>query len=102
MRAVPPPSWDDFAQAHNLVIEVHEREHAPKGSDQRFYAHFSRAGVKEGSFYAGKYGDGISPVRAVGAYLALISGETLIVEDPHRREVVIPSGMVWSGILEST
>lgn len=69
----------EFADQHNLVMEVHERPSSFKNLG-RFYATFKDCEVKGGSFLIGKFGDGETPEEAIADYAATISGETLVVD----------------------
>lgn len=73
-----PLSLDEFAERYGLVMRVHEREHVPPGTGNRFYASFVRVEVKNGAMLRGEYGDGSTPETAIQNYSDLIRGKLLV------------------------
>lgn len=65
---IPSMTIEQFADAHNLVMEVHERR-LPKGDPSRYYAHFEDCDIA-GDGLLGEFGNAISLKRiVVGAYM---------------------------------
>jgi hypothetical protein len=81
-------SIEDFADKHNLTLELHER------TDGTFFVHFMHADVKEGDcLLVGKYGDGQNEDFAIQDYCKEISNETLVISafsKKDRREIRVP------------
>ena len=85
-------SIEDFADQHNLVMEVHERRY-PVGDPARYYAHFKSAEAREGMCaLIGLFGNGATPEEAIAAYAEEISLRTLIIDAMRtsRREIRVP------------
>lgn len=83
-------SIDEFAERHNLTMEIRQRFHHE--SPAKWYARFEDAEVKEGCFLIGRYGNGSDPDSAIRNYAAKISGTTLVIQamHPNRREITVP------------
>lgn len=81
---------EDFADQHELTMKVFER-HAHSSPD-RFYAHFDRVDVKEGSVLVGRFGDGATEDQAIADYANKISGAFLVYSayTDARREMRAP------------
>lgn len=92
----PPSSMklDDFADRHELVMEVHRR---PKGLDlPLYYAHFADADVKDGHCLIGEFGDGATIEESIANYALQISGKLLVVDamSSSRREIQCPDELI--------
>lgn len=90
-KFIPEMTIGEFADQHNLVMEVSERR-VPVDSPNRYYAHFKDAEISEGNFLRGAYGDGSTPEEAIDEYAKEISTKRLIVGaySPHRSEYDVP------------
>jgi hypothetical protein len=92
MYECPTTTLEDFADAHGLVMEVHERER-PVGDPSRYYAHFKDAEVREGTCcLIGLFGDGRTPEEAIDEYSRAISLRTLVLRamTKDRAELQVP------------
>lgn len=88
-------SIEDFAERHNLIMEVHERNKRNMidfNVRDAFYASFEGAEVKEGACLASEYGDGSNEEEAIRNYAALISGKLLVFNafGRDRHEIQVP------------
>jgi hypothetical protein len=83
------PSIVEFAEDHDLTLEIHRR-HDP--SLPRYYAHFASADILDGACPRGTYGDGQTELQAVNHYAARISRRRLVlnVMCASRREITVP------------
>jgi len=88
---IPSMTIEQFADAHNLVMEVNERRR-PEGDPSRYYAHFEHCEVGGDGFLRGAYGNGATPEDAITEYAAAISLKRLVVGayTPERREIDVP------------
>ena len=88
-------SLQDFADAYDLTMEVHDRG----GSDGpgRFYAHFHRCEVIGGCMLSGTYGDGANPEDAMRSYTRRIAGKRVAIDAwlETRREIEVPVGLFF-------
>jgi hypothetical protein len=86
----PRATIEEFAEANDLVMEIHERH--PDASAAKFYAHFKNTDIKEGTMLRGGGGDGPTPEAAIHAYAREISTRLLVVNAfrPDRREILVP------------
>lgn len=91
MIKVPHMTIQAFAEKHDLVMEIHEREN-PSSDLMRYYAHFRRAETKDGRMLCGEHGNGHSPAFAVAQYAQAISGKLLVIDamGKNRREIRVP------------
>lgn len=82
---------EDFADKHDLAMEVHERDHSI-GDSMRYYAKFSNAETKHGSVLAGVFGNGPTIDDAIEDYAMVISGKLFVIDamKPTRREIQVP------------
>lgn len=89
-HTLPRSTIEAFADKHGLVMEIHER--SPVDSQNRFYAHFKRVEVSDGSVLIGTYGNGATPEDAIAAYGEKIAGKLIVVDafGSERREIAVP------------
>jgi len=88
---VPQMTLEEFADANNLEMEVHERQ-LPDGHPARFYAEFKNCEVKQGGCLIGTYGDGATPGEAIANYAPQIALKHLVINagTPQRMEIIAP------------
>lgn len=89
---VPEMTIQQFAEKHDLVMEIRERER-PSDSTMRYYAHFRKAETKVGEhMLCGEHGNGPSKAYAVAQYAQAISLKTLVIDAMgyNRREIRVP------------
>ena len=70
IEAVPEMTLEEFADLHELLMEVRERSNPDL---PRYYAHFKHTDVMENEFLVGVYGDGSTIEEAIAAYGPKIS-----------------------------
>lgn len=89
----PPSSFEQFADAHGLVLEIHERPRSIEGDGMRFYAHFKRAEVKDRGGLLSLNGNGATKQAAIEEYAKRLRGQTLVIGayTPERREIQCPN-----------
>ena len=88
-------SIEKFAEKHNLIMEVHERDNKnlPFTCFGRFYAHFSNAEIKHGTcMLIGAFGNGNTEKEAIEDYAKEISNQILIIDAMKhtRKEIIVP------------
>lgn len=69
----------DFADKHNLILEIHERLPQNMRGGDRFFAFFSHCEVKENNCLISVHGNGSTPDKAIFDYTTEISGKLLVV-----------------------
>lgn len=85
-----------FADANDLIMEIHERVFAGLGArwteDERYYAHFKDCEIRERGCLLGALGNGATPEAAMRDYARRISGKLLVVDAwlNSRREITVP------------
>jgi len=95
-------SLQEFADEHNLTLEMHERTGRDFHGLPRFYCHFKHADVKQGGCLYGKFGQGSTEVDAMKDYIKEIR-ETILVIDAwainpdDRHEIVVPNLYIDEG-----
>lgn len=87
----PRLSIEEFADLHDLVMQVKERCNPPNHSS-RFYANFRSTDVKEGSFLVGEFGNGSTQEEAIQNYAKQIQLKTLVFDayGSQRKEIQAP------------
>lgn len=93
---LPIASLEEFADAHGLVMEVHERD--PQWWARRdvpfqpFYASFKSVEMKYGPILTRSSGNGQTPSAAMADYANKISLKRIVVDAmlPCRREINVP------------
>lgn len=82
MLAIDRQSLSEFADAHELTMEIHQRTPSDMGSrwnpNCRFYAHFENCEIKEDGTLVSTFGDGTSPDEAMTAFAKQISRKRLV------------------------
>lgn len=89
---IPKSTIEEFAEQHDLIMEVRERETGANNPD-RYYARFENAEAREGeSCLIGLFGNGVTPQSAIYDYSRQISMRTLIIKamSRDRREIKVP------------
>ena len=88
---VPSMTIEQFADAHNLVMEVRERRR-PEGDPARYYAHFENCEIGGDGILRGAFGDGRTPEDAIANYAAEITLKRIVIGayTPERREIDVP------------
>jgi len=88
---IPSMTIEQFADVHNLVMEVHERRR-PEGDPLRYYASFEHVEIGGDGFLRGEFGNGRTPDEAIANYAAVITLKHIVVEayTPERREIDVP------------
>ena len=85
-----------FADANNLIMEIHERVPSDMGArwteNDHYYAKFKACDIKVGACLASEYGNGATPDDAMWDYAQRISGKILVVDAylNSRREIKVP------------
>lgn len=92
---VPEMTIEEFAEKHDLTMEIHERSEPPLVNPHqswRFYACFKHADVKDGSVPIGRFGNGATEANAIADYASKISLKLLVVDarGPNQREIKVP------------
>lgn len=78
-----------FAERHDLTMEIRQRHHENNAS--KWYAHFEKCDIKEGSCLLGAYSDGFTPLQAIAHYAQRISMTTIVIDAfGERREINVP------------
>ena len=93
LNKAPRMTIEEFADKHDLIMEVNERSPVLwKDESSRYYAHFRNAEISRDIFLAGSFGDGSTPEEAISNYAKEISGRTLVVEAcrDSRRDIRVP------------
>jgi hypothetical protein len=97
--ATPDMTIDEFAEKHNLTMEL--RESAMDGWTRkqglpRYIASFKGAEVKGDSVLSSEFGDGNTPEAAIENYAQQVRGELLVIGafSESRREIRCPNE--WS------
>jgi hypothetical protein len=83
----------EFAERHDLVMEVGERPRwGWKDDSTRWHAAFRRTEVKGDGVLFGVYGDGPTPEGAIADYASKLPGKTLVIDacTDSRLEILVP------------
>lgn len=81
---VSESSIEEFADTHNLTMQIKERGKDRMRDVSKFYARFKNAEISEGSMLIGAHGNGETPEEAIadyaredvpGAHNGLVAGE---------------------------
>ena len=82
---------EEFADANNLIMEVHERRTDIK-DNARFYAHFKKCEVQEDGMLIGTYGNGNTQEAAIAAYALKIHLKTIVIDayGADRQVIAVP------------
>ena len=99
VKLVQKRSLEEFADEHNLVMEVVEREHHGNiyGNGyhvSRFYAHFKKVDIKEGFCLIGSTGNGETQEEAIEDYMREISNKLIVFDafsETDRKELWVPN-----------
>jgi hypothetical protein len=89
----PRISIEEFAERHDLVMEVGERPRwGWKDDSSRWHAAFKGAEVKGDGVLIGEYGGGPTPEGAIADYASKLPGKTLVIDayTDRRREILVP------------
>ena len=91
LEEIPKMTIEEFADKHDLVMEVHERKR-PIGSPDRYYAHFERCEVMQNGCLAGVYGNGATPEAAIADYATRLQLTRVAINamSENRREIEVP------------
>lgn len=83
---------EEFAEEHDLTLEVVERGIDFRDTDARYYADFVGCEVKKNGILLSEFGDGATEEGAIANYASVISGKTLVLGafTPERREIQVP------------
>ena len=90
---IPEVKIQDFAEEHNLVLEVHERRNPiVRRNAGKYYCHFQNAEVLDDPVLIGEYGNGKTEEQALANYAERISYQTLVIDacGKKRREIEVP------------
>lgn len=100
MHAVPEMTIEEFAELHNLTMDVTERgtediEFCRKchgGTAWRYYAEFRHCEILDGHFLLSVCGNGNTPEKAMRDYARRISEQRLVIGAyiPKRKEIDVP------------
>jgi len=90
-RATPLITIDEFADANNLIMEIHERDN-PYLELMRFYAMFKNVEVLENGMLKSNHGNGSTHDYAIEEYQRKIAGKELIYNSRSndRRSIYAP------------
>lgn len=88
IKAVKSGTIEEFAEAHQLTMDVVERE-LPERSPMRYYAKFARCEVKNRGCLEGRFGNGSTPEEAIKNYATEISMQDLVfnAHTENRKEI---------------
>lgn len=88
---IPSMTIEQFADAHNLVMQVNERR-LPVGDPARYYARFKQCEIGDSGVLIGEYGDGSTPEEAIDNYADAISLKHIVIGayTQERREIDAP------------
>lgn len=92
-RLIPEMTIEEFAEKHDLIMEVNERRSDRMRRPWRFYASFKYAELREGDrLLRGAYGNGDTAEEAIANYAEEISGGLLILNayGSDRKEIKVP------------
>lgn len=91
MYTIPRVSLEEFADEHDLIMEVHEREN-PNYTNDIYYAHFKGCDVMKEGFLIGEYGHGATPEEAMESYAGKIGLKRigLDVGTNNHKEIDVP------------
>lgn len=78
MNSISRLSVQEFADQHQLTMEIHERSKREFPMLERYYAFFEACEVKEGSVLVGVFGNGETPEDAMKDYAEKISEKRLV------------------------
>jgi hypothetical protein len=76
---IPVSTLEKFADEHNLTMIVKERK-TDTESDNRFFAEFENAEIREGIILSSAYGNGNTPERAIKDYARKIELKTIVID----------------------
>jgi hypothetical protein len=76
---VPRMTIEEFAEKHDLTMEVHERREYDR-EYKRFYAHFRHCDIEQDGCYIGAFGNGLTPEDAIRDYTLKISLKDIVIE----------------------
>lgn len=82
---------EEFADAHGLEMEVHERA-KPSNDDMRFYARLRDSEIREPNVLVGVSGNGSTPEFAIVDYAKQISLKELVIggRTPGEYSIFVP------------
>lgn len=88
---IPVMTLQEFAEKHDLVMEIHERPTA-LDSTSRYYAHFKHADIDGDGVLIGAYGNGETEYVAMRDYAKRIELTRLVIDagTPNRRQINVP------------
>lgn len=83
---------EEFADQHELVMEISERDTVAYPSLPRYFACFQHCELKCDGMLIGAYGNGDTPEEAMKDYAKRISGKALAFFDPDqgRHDLQVP------------
>jgi len=90
-KDIPAMTLEQFADLHNLQMEVHERGR-PEGDPARYYAHFAHCEVVGDGVLISEFGDGSTPEEAIACYAEQITLKRIVIGayTSERRELSVP------------
>lgn len=84
---LPRETIQEFAERHDLTMQVYERTHAE--CPDKYYAKFANSDIVEGCCLLGAYGNGHTIKSAIAAYAERISGCCLVIAGNTNSEIRI-------------
>jgi len=91
---VPEQTIEQFADDHDLIMEIHERRATERTQTHlsRYYCHFRRGEIKDGSKLIGATGNGNTKAEAITNYANRISERKLVINSTRtgRKELDVP------------
>lgn len=84
MNPVARMTLQEFAEQHNLVMEINERNPNEHPNLLRYYASFECCEVKGDGVLIGEFGDGKTPEDAMEDYTKRISNKVLVFFIPGK------------------
>lgn len=100
----PPCSLEQFADQHELVLEIHERDIQTRECKlqpplERFYTSFNNVDIKDGACLVSVFGNGETEDEAILDFCAQIQGKQLIKDAGYTTREVLqaPDKVTWKG-----
>lgn len=94
MNTVSRMTLQGFAEQHNLVMEINERDPNEHPNLPRYYASFEHCEVKGDGVLIGEFGNGETPEEAMENYAKRISNKRLVLLIPGKDRFELKAPML--------